>query len=87
MDNKHSTTSRINVRPNPASGSVEVYSVGATTMQTSQIELLTIAGKTVGQFTWNGKSLQLDVSQYPRGIYILKIRTNLGSEMKKLILQ
>lgn len=87
MDNKLSKTSQINVRPNPASGSIEVYSVGATPMQTSQIELLTIAGKTVSQFTWNGKSLQLDVSQYPRGIYILKIRTNLGSEMKKLILQ
>lgn len=87
MDNKLSTTSRINVRPNPASGSVEVYSVGATAVQASPIELLTIAGKTVGQYMWNGKSLQLDVSQYPRGIYILKIRTQQGMEMKKLILQ
>ena len=87
MDNRKSSVSSFSVRPNPSSGNVEVYAFGSPTLQTFPIQLLTIAGKMVGQYAWDGKSLMLDLSQQPRGVYILKIRTPERTEMKKLILQ
>jgi hypothetical protein len=64
-----------------------VYAFGSLAVQTFPIQLLTIAGTMVGQYAWDGKSLRLDLSQYPRGMYILKIRTQDRTEMKKLLLQ
>lgn len=87
MDNRHTPPTRYSVRPNPASTSVEVYAFGSPAAETLPIQLLTIAGTVVGQFDWDGKLLRVDLSQYPRGVYILKIRTSERTEMKKLVLQ
>jgi hypothetical protein len=86
-DKRTATSSGFSVRPNPASTSVEVYAFGTPAGDNYPIQLLTIEGTMVGQFAWDGKSVKLDVSQYPRGVYILKILTPGGAEMKKLILQ
>jgi hypothetical protein len=87
QDNRLSTTTGFSVRPNPAVGSVEVYAFGTPSGQTFPIQLLTVSGTLAGQYPWNGKSVQLDLSRQPRGMYILKIRTEAGVEMKKLVLQ
>ena len=75
QDNRLSTTPGFSVRPNPAVGTVEVYAFGAPSGQTFPIQLLTVTGTLVGQYPWDGKSAQLDLSRQPRGMYILKIRT------------
>ncbi len=86
-DNLKSQASRVSVRPNPASSSVEVYSFGTPATPTFPVQLFTMAGTLAGEYAWDGKSVQIDVSQHPRGIYMLKIRTADKTEMKKLILQ
>ena len=75
------------VRPNPASGFVEVYAFGDPAGKSFPIQLLTLAGVKVDEFPWNGKQVRLDLSHHPAGIYFLKIMTEAGSEMKKVILQ
>ncbi|MEI7724729.1 MAG: LamG-like jellyroll fold domain-containing protein [Bacteroidota bacterium] len=87
LDNQRIPPSRYSVRPNPAGASAEVYAFGSPAGQAFPIQMLTIAGTMVAQFEWDGKSLRLDLSQYPRGVYILKIRTPDRTEMKKLVLQ
>jgi len=86
MDNR-SSASYFSVRPNPASGSVEVYAFGFPAKQSFPIQLLTMTGTMVDQYQWDGKSIRIDLSGLPEGMYFLKIRTPDGMEMKKLIVQ
>jgi len=84
---KQSSVSGFSVRPNPASGSVEVYAFGSPAKQSFPIQLLTMTGTMAGQYDWDGKSVQIDLSGLPAGMYFLKIRTQDRTEMKKLIVQ
>jgi hypothetical protein len=87
MDNRQSSASRFSVRPNPASGSVEVYAFGFPDRQSFPIQLLTMTGTMVNQYQWDGKSVRINLSGLPEGMYFLKIRTTDSMEMKKLIVQ
>lgn len=84
---KLSINSSFNVRPNPTSGIVEVSVVGSIEPQSSSIQLFNATGAPVGQFEWNGSSVQLDLTNQPKGIYILKIESGNKSEVRKLIIQ
>jgi hypothetical protein len=84
---KQSLASCFSVRPNPASGSVEVYTFGSPVKQAFPIQLLSMTGTMIGQYAWDGKSVRIDLSGLARGMYILKIRSQDRMEMKKLILQ
>jgi len=86
-DNRNSSVSGYSVRPNPTSGSVEVYAFGSPAKQVYPLELLTMTGTIAGQYAWDGKSIRIDLSGQKRGMYILKISTADKTEMKKLILQ
>ncbi len=87
MDNRQSSASCFSVRPNPASGSVEVYTFSSPAKQSFPIQLLTMTGTMVGQYEWDGKSVRINLSGLPKGVYFLKIRTPDRIEMKKLIVQ
>lgn len=86
-DNRKSSASGFSVRPNPASGSVEVYAFGSPAAVSYPIQLLTVTGTLVAEYAWDGKTVRIDVSGQPRGMYMLKISTPDKTEMKKLILQ
>ncbi len=79
--------SYFNLRPNPTNGKVEITVVGSSEMQSSTIQLFNTTGTLLDHFEWNGKSAQLDLSAYPKGIHILMIQTPDKTEMKKLIIQ
>jgi hypothetical protein len=87
MDNRKSSASSFSIRPNPAFGSVEVYAFGTQDSQSFPVQLLSMTGTVLGQYEWDGKSVRLDLSQFPGGIYLVKIRTSEKTEMKKLVLQ
>lgn len=86
QDNRNVTTGHFSIRPNPSSGEVEVYAFGKPSLKTYPLELLTISGKPVNQYPWDGKSVKLDLSGLPGGMYMIRFRTPDGIEMKKLIL-
>jgi hypothetical protein len=83
----YSVDSYFNLRPNPTNGKVDITVVGSSEMQSSTIQLFSTTGTLLDQFEWNGKSAQLDLSAYPKGIYILMIQIPDKTEMKKLIIQ
>ncbi len=84
---RESTVSQFMVRPNPTSGNLEVYAFGKPSGEALPLELYTVAGTKAGQFAWDGKSERLDLSSFPKGVYLLKICTPERTEMKKIILQ
>ncbi|MFN8274000.1 MAG: T9SS type A sorting domain-containing protein [Flavobacteriaceae bacterium] len=66
------------VYPNPTSGFIAIE---ANALQ--QIEIYNINGKRLE----NTNKSQIDLSQYPCGIYFLKIISNKGSTLKKVVLK
>jgi hypothetical protein len=66
---------------------VEVYAFGTPARESFPVQLLSTTGTIIGQYEWDGKSLLLDLSQYPRGVYLVKISTTDKTEIKKLVLQ
>mgnify|MGYP001766706465 CR=1 FL=1 len=77
----------IYVNPNPSTGKVEITATGIPAGPSNRICVYSFTGVMIGQYTWDGQSEKLDLSNLPKGIYILAIVTPNGTEMKKLILQ
>jgi hypothetical protein len=84
---QYAINSEFNIRPNPTSGAIEISVVGSVENQPSIIKFYNATGTLLEQFEWNGKSVQLDLSAQPKGIYILMIQTPDKTEMRKLIIQ
>jgi hypothetical protein len=84
--NKYPVDSYFNLRPNPTNGLVEITASGKAEIQKSTIGFFNATGYLLDQFEWDGKSIQLDLSMHPKGMYFLTIRTPNKTEMKKLII-
>ena len=71
------------VSPNPATGRATVTSSFGLT----QIEAFDEQGRLVQTLPASGLKASLDVSSWPRGTYLLRIHTPLGTTTKKLLVQ
>ena len=69
--------------PNPASGTVTVRSAERMT----EIEVLDIVGNKMMTHKASGLTTKLDVATLPRGTYIVRIHTPMGTASRKLILK
>ena len=78
-----SADSAISISPNPASGTVIVRSAERMT----DIEVLDIVGNTMMVHKASGLTAKLDVGTLPRGTYIVRIHTPMGTASRKLLLQ
>jgi hypothetical protein len=75
--------SSIEAIPNPVSTFTNIiigyeYEMGTATV-------VDLAGRTLQQFTISSRTVPIDMSMYPEGIYIVNIRTNVKSEGIKVI--
>lgn len=75
------------VKPNPSTSWVEITSLGTETNEASTVSIYNLSGRLLDQFSWNGQSVRLDLSAFPKGIYMLRIDSNGKHEMKKLVIQ
>ena len=73
----------IDINPNPATKQVHV----ATNFSLTQIEAFDEQGRLVQTLPATGLKATLDVSFWPRGTYLLRIQTPLGTATKKLLVQ
>lgn len=78
-----STVTSLTMAPNPASSLVTITS----DMTNPSISIYDDAGRAISMvhIVKNGNQLQLDVSQFPAGIYVLKLATADKSELQKIV--
>ena len=73
------------VYPNPANDIVNII-LGSSIIAES-INIYDLSGRLLEQFNINGKKeLQINVSSYPKGTYLMTIHSNNGTLTKMLIL-
>jgi hypothetical protein len=75
--------SSIEAIPNPVSTFTNIiigyeYEMGTATV-------VDLAGRILQQFTISSRTVPIDMSMYPEGIYIVNIKTNVKSEGIKVI--
>lgn len=74
----------ISIFPNPSS--TGIFEISNSTPIKS-IEVFSILGESVRTVFVNSASYQLDLSKYAKTVYFLKINTNQGSEMRKILVK
>jgi hypothetical protein len=79
--------SGLRVDPNPASDYFILESYQPDRNQNSTVEFINLSGKVVSRFDWNGERRQADVRAFPTGLYLLKVTSRAGVDIKKVIIQ
>jgi len=87
---QNSLTGSVQVYPSPAKD-VLTLELNLKTSQKALIELMDLTGKTVSSQTLSvngGKTKQvLDISGMTKGVYLLKVSGETGSELKKVVIE
>jgi hypothetical protein len=73
-----------NLYPNPTSSKINII---FGTSEKRKIQVLDILGNTTLKKESNTKSIQLDVSSYSKGIYLVSVETEKKNSSQKLIIQ
>ena len=74
----------VNVFPNPSNG---IYYIDTFAERVCSYSIMTMNGQLVEQKIMSGTSAMINISEHPAGIYVLKVQTEKGTIMKKLIKQ
>ena len=75
------------IYPNPANDKITI-TFNSNLKQTEAISIFHINGQQVMQQNFqNQKLIEMDISTLPKGIYLIKIQTNEGMEVRKLVKQ
>lgn len=82
-ENKFFTT----MSPNPTRGPVDISVFGPALLDTKIIEICDVNGKLLEMFDTVDSNFSFNMSEYPKGLYILKITVNGKTEIKKLMVQ
>ncbi|MGD9493578.1 MAG: T9SS type A sorting domain-containing protein, partial [Bacteroidales bacterium] len=77
---------QMEVFPNPSNG-VFTIETSVDFVCNAVVTVLDATGKTVMQFSWNGESRILDLTELSEGIYVLKVLNKNGISIKKLIVE
>ena len=83
----------VEVWPNPTSGKFQITSTkhqinSKFQIPDSKIEIVDLCGNLVGEYNlelWNNGTVELDISNFPSGIYFLRISFEDKMIVKKLI--
>ena len=81
-DIKSSTETETLIYPNPTRGELFIKAEGI-----EKVELLDLKGSVIDIFTIDKSTKSIDVSSYAKGFYILRLTTNNGSLIKKIIIE
>jgi subtilisin-like proprotein convertase family protein len=77
----------INVYPNPATNKISITNTSKSQGETL-ISIFSINGQLIQRDKFqNNDRFEMDVSQMPKGIYLLRIQSTEGAETQKLVLQ
>ncbi|MDD2631293.1 MAG: peptide-N-glycosidase F-related protein [Bacteroidales bacterium] len=79
--------SGLRVDPNPASDYFILESYQPARNQNSTVEFINLSGKVVSRFDWNGERTHVDVRAFPTGLYLLKVTSKAGVDIKKVVIR
>lgn len=71
--------------PNPSSGMLNMGALSTGKKYT--VTVMNVLGNTVKKFDWNGQLIQLDLTSYSKGIYMVKVSDSKNTQVKKLVVQ
>ena len=80
-------TETFHVHPNPTRGIINISLDNPLPETANQVYLFDVFGTVVFQRQMNTKNLQLDLSSYPKGIYLLKLLNENEMHIKKILKQ
>lgn len=87
IDNNRIFESVIKIFPNPSSGKIIISTKGNTTGK-MMVSIINILGEQVYfNYFYNQNSLEIDISSLTKGIYLVKVQTDHGNGVKKLVLE
>ena len=78
---------KLTVKPNPSNGVFELSFTGPAEMQAASVKIYSMTGLMLKQFEWSGDPLQLNLTAFPKGMYLLMVQTPEMHEVKKLVVQ
>lgn len=82
----HSLTG-LRLVPNPASHYFMLETYQPANDHGATVELVNLSGHVIHSFRWDGASVRVDVKSYPKGMYLLRVSSKNGVEVKKLLIQ
>ncbi len=82
VDNSNFSKDDIKIYPNPTNG---IFTIKADDVKS--IEITNINGQTTKQLLSDNEDITINLTNKPKGIYLLKITTNKGVSIKKIILK
>jgi len=84
--NEYSLESSVNISPNPSSGNLSI-NFGTKNFGKAEVSFSDIIGQALYKTTISASGKQaLDVSEFSKGIYFLKLKTDSGVATKKIVI-
>jgi len=78
LNNGQQINQDFEIYPNPASNSIQIKTTG----NIEKIEIWNLSGKLL----WTGKDKRIDLNDFEKGIYLIGLKTDLGTTTKKFVL-
>jgi len=88
--NKNNILNQVSIYPNPTTGKIVIEGENIHTDAFSvveRVEIINPIGQTIKQYATNNKSILIDISSQTKGIYFVRITTNKGVVIDKVILE
>ena len=83
---KNPNFEKVNIFPNPNNGRFEIHLEGFTTEEKFSIEILNFSGKPVKQYSEVSRNdFQIDISDFAKGIYFVKIQAGEKVYLEKVV--
>ncbi len=79
---------QVTIYPNPATNTITIENpkiVGSSSRQEAVIEISNMQGQVVKTLASTSSKTNIDVSTFPSGVYFVKVKTEIGIEVKKFI--
>ena len=85
--NEINEINEMNVYPNPATNIINIQLSEAKNSKIYLVSIYNMIGQIEKQFNWNGAKTAIDLSNSPKGIYIVRVSNGKDNEFKKLIVE
>lgn len=77
----------LQMSPNPARYSVLLSSNKTNHYIDAKVEVMTVGGQIVDEFSWEGENVYMNVADYSEGVYLVVIKSATHQEVQRLVVE